>query len=87
MCACERASLGATCVDEPALLMVPVQVHVIVRPCVGFCAVRAHGRFEKSASAVSSCSTARGREHVMSRSRALYSCVGVCADELMYESQ
>ena len=55
MCAWERASLGATCVDEPALLTVPVQVQVIVRESVGFCATRAHERFVQCASAMSSC--------------------------------
>ena len=34
LCAFEGASLGATCMHEPALFPVPVQVHVIVR--VGF---------------------------------------------------
>ena len=89
MRALERASLGATCVDEPALLTVPVQVHVIVRVRVGFCAIRAHVRFVQCATAVSSCScsTARGREHVVMRSRALCSCVGTCTEEFMYDSQ
>ena len=73
--------------DEPALLKVSVQVHVIVRAPVGFCAVRAHERFGQYASAVSSCSTAHGREHVIVTSRALCSCVGACTDEFMYESQ
>ena len=72
---CARAALGATRVDEPALLTVPVQVHVIVSARVGFCAVRAHERFGQCASAVSLCSTARGQEHVIMRSRALCSCV------------
>ena len=78
-----------TCVDEPALLTVPVQVHVIVRVRVGFCSIRAHVRFVQCASAVSSCScsTARGREHVVMRSRALCSCVGTCTEEFMYDSQ
>ena len=48
--------------DEPALFTVPLQVHVIVRVRVGFCAVRAHERFEQCASAVSLCSTARGQD-------------------------
>ena len=34
LCALAGASLGATCMHEPALFPVPVQVHVIVR--VGF---------------------------------------------------
>ena len=63
--------MGATCMHEPALFSVPVQVHVIVR--VGFCAVRAHERFGQCTSAVSLCSTARGQEHVIMRSRALCS--------------
>ena len=71
LCALAGASLGATCMHEPALFPVPVQVHVIVR--VGFCAVRAHERFGQCASAVSLCSTARGQEHVIMRSRALCS--------------
>ena len=67
----EIASLGATCVDEPALLTVPVQVHVIMRAGVGFCAVRAHERFGQCASAVSLCRTARGQDHAIMRLRAL----------------
>ena len=59
--------------NEPALFTVPVQVHVIVRVRVGFCAVRAHERFGQCASAVSLCSTARGQEHVIMRLRALCS--------------
>ena len=73
--------------DEPALLTVPVQVHVIARVRVGFCTMCAHERFVQCASAGSSCSTARGREHVIMRSRALSSCVGACTVEFMYECQ
>ena len=85
----EISSLGATCVNDPALLTVPVQVHVIVRVRVGICAMRAHEHFVQCASAVSSCpcSTARGREHVIIRLRALFSCVEACTVEFMYESQ
>ena len=51
--------------------------------------MRAHERFVQYASVVSSspCSTARGREHVITRSCALWSCVGACTEEFMYESQ
>ena len=51
--------------------------------------MRVHERFVQCASAVSSCpcSTARGREHVVMRSRALCSCVGACTETFMYESQ
>ena len=59
--------------NEPALFTVPVQVHVIVRVRVGFCAVGAHERFGQCASAVSLCSTVCGQEHVIMRSRALCS--------------
>ena len=73
--------------DEPALLTTPVQVHVIVRACVGFCAVRAHERFGQCASAVGLCRTAREQEHLIVTSRALCSCVWACTDEFMYENQ
>ena len=69
LCALEGASLGATCMHEPALFPVPVQVHVIVR--VGFCTVRAHERFGQCASAVSLCSTARGQEPYCTSPRAV----------------
>ena len=52
LCTLEGASLRATCMYEPALFTVPVQVHVIVRVRVGFCAVRAPERFGQCASAV-----------------------------------
>ena len=55
MCARKRASLGATCVGEPALLTLPMQVHVIVRVSVGFSLMRALKHFVQFASAVSSC--------------------------------
>ena len=69
LCALEGASLGATCMHEPALFPVPVQVHMIVR--VGFCAVRAHERFGQCANAASLCSTARGQEPYCTSSRAV----------------
>ena len=69
LCALEGALLGATCMYEPALFPVQVQVHVIVR--VGFCAVRAHERFGQCASAVSLCSTARGQEPYCTSPRAV----------------
>ena len=59
--------------NEPALFTVPVQVHVVVRVRVGFCAVRAYERFGQGASAVGLCSTARGQDHVIKRSLALCS--------------
>ena len=59
--------------NEPALFTVPVQVHVIVRVRVDFRAVRAHECFGQCVSAVSLCSTDRGQEHVIMRSRALSS--------------
>ena len=64
-----------------------LQVHVIVRVRVGFCAVRAHERFGQCASAVSLCSTSRGQEHVIMRSRALCSRALACTDEFVYENQ
>ena len=73
--------------DEPALFTVPVQVHVIMRVRVGFCAVRAHERFGQCASAVILCRTARGLEHAIVRSRALCSRVSACTDEFVYENQ
>ena len=73
--------------NETALFTIPVQVHVIVRVRVGFCAVRAHERFGHCASAASLCSTARVQEHVVMRSRALCSRVLACTNECVYENQ
>ena len=40
LCALEGASLGATCMHEPALFSVPVQVHVCDRACGLLCGAR-----------------------------------------------